>query len=385
MGIKQRLFKYKNIFLSNKLLRNYLIKRKVAARELIASADFKEYLSEADIVLLKEPLRIKVGIVPQDLEYEQFGYCKTRSYYHKFERFCLNNKLEYCAYPVYDNDWISKADSLDVIVWHTPSDPESQRIAKSKIYLLDKIMHKKCIPSFDEVWGYESKIHMHYLYSAFNLPEIPTFVSHSKLDAISFCKKTSYPIISKLDTGSGSEGVVKIKSVHQALKLVDLVFSIQGAKTYFPTERQKGYVLFQKFIDDATYDLRIIVIGENLLGYYRYPQKGDFKASGAGIYEKKEIPSDALELAYNVKEQLNCRFLATDLLYSRKEQKYYIIESSTFIGVDTCEQLVVNNVSGLYKRKGENNYVFNPGKYWIQELIMEECLNNISKNSVKQD
>lgn len=378
MGIKNKFYQYKSIFLSNRVLRNFLISRKLKAGELIKAGDFNNYISEANEVILPSKQNLNIGIVAGDDEYEKYGYYKARSYYHKFERFCLNNELKYSKYDIYKSDWLVKAVNFDLIIWHTGSDPISQKIAKSKLYILDKVMHKNCIPSFDEVWSYESKIHMHYLYQNYKLPEIPTFVSHNKSDALEFCEKTSYPIISKLDTGSGSQGVVKINSYKKATQMVKKAFSSGGIQTYFPTERQKNYVLFQKFISGADYDLRIIVIGNKLLGYYRYPKKGDYKASGAGIYQKKEIPIEALELAFQVKEKFKSRFLATDLLYSKKDMCYYIIESSIFIGVDTCEQLVVEGKPGYYERVCSNKYVFKEGKYWVQELILEECLNTSS-------
>src|SRR5690606_22864495 len=138
-------------------------------------------------------------------------------------------------------------------------------------------------------------------------------------EAIDFVNSSKFPIISKLSTGSASFGVEKLNNKGQALSVISKVFSDKGKKTYFPFERQKNYVYFQEFIEDAKFDLRIIVIDDILFGYYRYPNKGDFRASGAGIYEKKEIPEAAMELAFKVKAHYGTSCLATDFLYSEKE------------------------------------------------------------------
>ncbi|MEK6513460.1 hypothetical protein [Myroides odoratimimus] len=343
---------------------------------------YNKHLEDIEIankVLLQENLDLgnyQVALVKDDLFRGDENFVSPRSYFPKYERFLKNNKIEYEFYNILSSDWLEEAKKYDLIIWHTASDPCTQKTAKSKIYVLDKILNKRCLPSYDEIWGYEDKVNAHYFYKAHDLPEIPTFVSHDKNDIINFLEKTKYPIISKLTTGSASFGVEKISNKNEAMKFVNKVFSDKGIKTYFPFERQKNYVYFQQFIDDATYDLRVITVGDKALGYYRFPNEGDFRASGAGNYAKKEIPIEALDLAFKVKELYGANFLATDLLYSDKDKKYYIIESSIFIGVDTPNQLEIDGIPGYYKRNSDSNYDFVKGKFWIQELALCELFEN---------
>ncbi|WP_430615314.1 ATP-grasp domain-containing protein [Flavobacterium sp. JP2137] len=364
----------KDIVFSIPILKKYYTKKRVANGSLIPLNEIHTVLDVAPNVYLEKPisLNLKVGLVKDGHEYE--GFVKARAYYPKYERFLRNNNIAFAYYDIFAHDWQVKARDFDVVIWHTESDPSTQDIATNKIYVLEKLMGKKCLPSFDEIWSYEDKINAHYLYKHYNLPEIPTFVTHSKRDAIAYVNKVKFPIISKLATGSSSFGVVKLKDKNAAVRLINESFSFKGAKTYFPFQRQKNYLLFQEFIEDATFDLRIMVVGDKLFGYYRYPNAGDFKASGAGNYERKEIPSQALDLAFKVREKFQSVFLATDLLFSQKTQKYYIIESSIFIGIDTSAQLKLNNVPGYYRRISEGNYTFNKGKFWVQELALNELL-----------
>ena len=351
------------------LKKMYLNKLLVSKEYFEKDDDLNAIIEEADEVILEKKYTKKVGLVKDGLFH---GLISKRAYYLKYVRFLKNNNIEYEYYNILRHDWQEKAKQYDVIIWHTHSDPSSQEIALNKIYVLEKLMGKKCLPSFDEIWSYENKINAHYLFNHYSLPEIPTFVSHDKYDTIKYLNQTQFPIISKLDTGSASEGVEKIDTLSSSLKLLNKVFSFSGRKTYFFYKNQKNYVLFQEFMNDANFDLRIMVVGDKLFGYYRYPNKGDYKASGAGNYEKKEIDPIALDLAFKVKEKYGARFLATDLLYSKKYGQYFIIESSIFIGIDTCEQLVVNGIPGYYKRISEGIYNFHEGKYWIQELTLKE-------------
>jgi len=138
--------------------------------------------------------------------------------------------------------------------------------------------------------------------------------------------------------------------------------------------RHKDYVLFQELIDDAKYDLRIMIIGNKAFGYYRYPNKGDFRASGAGNYEKKDIAYEAIRIAVDVKNKLNSRLMGVDMLYSDKQGKYFIIETSLFNKIDTAEQLKVDGIPGYYDISNINDITFKPGSYWIHELVMDEII-----------
>lgn len=370
---------FKNLIFSLPFLKSIFLKYRIKQGVLLKYNSI--YLDDADIVLLDSTINndLHVGLVKDGILYDDDAYLSSRADFIKYERFLINNKISYSYYNIDYSTWLEDAEQFDVIIWRSSSDPATQQMAKNKIYFLEKIAKKRCFPSFDELWPYEEKINIHYIYKYFKLPEIYSFVSFSKLESLNYINKCQFPIISKISTGSASQGVEILHNKRQAKKVINKVFSNQGKRTYWYYLNQKDYVYFQKYINDATYDLRIIVIGNKLFGYYRYAKKGDFRASGSGIVEKKEIPREALELAYLVKNVFNTSFLATDLLYSKSMKKYLIIESSIFIGIDTCEQLVINGISGYYERVSEENYLFKPGKYWIQELALKEFFDSNSR------
>lgn len=364
----------RDIVLSNSLLKKIYTKyRSKTKNDLINRDDLNEYLEQAEKVFLENKPDIVVGLVKGADSYSDIGLVRKRDYYPKYERFLKNNNIVYEYYNPLLSNWMKEAQRFDLIVWNTSSDPSTQEIAEGKIYILEQ-MGKKCLPSYNEVWSYENKIRANYLYELHNLPSIPTFISHSKSDAMSYINKAKFPIISKLSTGSASYGVDKIDNIKDAKKLVNQVFSYKGKETYFKYMNQKEYVYFQDFIEDATYDLRIMCVGEDLFGYYRYPNEGDFRASGAGNYQKKEIPIEALELAYQVYKAFGSIFLATDFVYSEKTKKFLIIESSVFIGVDSCEQLAIDDKPGKYIRKADNKYEFAKGRFWVQELALKNII-----------
>ncbi len=369
--LKQIIFKIP--FLKN-VYRISLLKQKIELKK-----DHLVFLETADKLYLNNRIDVStliVGLVKDCQSIEDIfpEYVIKYNSYMKYERFLKNNNICYAYYDIYRNDWIKQAEKFDIIVWHTDSNPSEMYMAESKIYILENVLHKLCFPSFHEVWQYEDKNRAAYLYEALAIPSMLTLVTNSKKDALQLIENIHYPVITKVHIGSGSSGVKKIKDKRSLIKIIEQSFGNHGYKTIFPYFRVKNSVYVQKFIDDAAFDLRIMIIGEKLFGYYRYPKKGDFRASGAGIYEKKELPENAMRLAISIKQKMNSRLLGIDLLYSQKEQQYYVIETSLFNRIDTAEQLVVNGIPGYYDISNNDDIVFKVGRYWIQELVMQQIV-----------
>jgi len=362
------------------------IKLRLQRREIFPDSEMERLMNVADEVLLSPELKqvtTRVGLV-KDTEFDAEGYFARRASWPKYERFLRNNGINYSVYDVHASNWQTEAHRYDVIIWHPQSTPDFLAEAKSKIYFLERCLKKKCFPSFDELWSYEDKVQAYYLYEFFRLPVVPTFISYSLKEALKFANDTEYPIISKIATGSASCGVLKINNRKEAVRYINTVFSKWGRKTYELSQRQVNYVYFQKFIDDSKFDLRIIIAGNRLFGYYRYPNKGDFRASGAGNVKKGVLPEDAMRLALRTKEAFNAVSLAVDMLYSEKEKKYLIIETSIFCGIDTAEQLVIDGKAGYYEYK-DDKFTFKEGKFWIQELALLEFFTSLAGSlSVKK-
>lgn len=338
---------------------------------LIKYSEIDKVLDLAPPVLINFQLAKlpKVAIVRTTSKSILDGFVNPKSSWLRYERFCKINNIPYSFFDITNSDWLEKAEEFDIFVCHTPSNPAYQEMIESKIYILEKVIGKMCFPSYHEIWQYENKVRANYLYQYHNLPTIPTQVTHNLSEALEIVDKIEYPFITKTLIGASSSGVTLVQSKQQAKNRVNKIFSA-GLKTQFPYEKQKDYFYAQKFINDATFDLRIMIVGDKVFGYYRYPKKGDFKASGSGIVDKKAIPFEAVKLAVDVRNKLNSRQMGVDLLYSEKEQKFYIIETSLFNQIDTPEQLVVDGIPGYYDVSSEN-FVFKEGRFWIQELLME--------------
>ena len=298
----------------------------------------------------------------------------TTPYWSKYARFLANNKITYHYYDINRSDWLVRAKDFDIIIWKISSFAHHLQTARRKIYFLEKNLNKLCFPCFDMAMLYEDKILQYDLLQSHGFPVVPTFISFDYHEIKQKIPKLHYPLISKLSASSGSYGVELIKNPRQARKLAASVFSWSGRATYHPWMRQKDYLYLQKYQPNTGYDLRVIVVGRYLAGYYRDVPDHDFRASGMGQVRKEAIPTKALMLAKNVCKKLNLIIAAIDLLKNADDGHYSIIEVSPFFQIDTPEQLCIKDVPGLYVQNESNHFTFIKGRYWLQELALREFL-----------
>ena len=352
-----------------------IIQKRIQARNAREWDSLVEFIETAEKVVLKG-CKLNIGIV-KDEDNLSFGLI---TYWPKFERFVKNNDIKYSFLKIHSENWIQEARNYDLIVWRPFSDPASMYEQITKISFVEDHLKIKCHPSSRELWTYEDKVRVYYLLSSHNLPIIPTFISFDEKECIAKLDSFCYPLVSKANVGSSSFSVKKLNTRSAAKRFIRKAFS-NGVNSGFPYFKHKGYVYFQKYIDDALYDLRIIIIGEKIFGYYRMKPRNDFRASGADLVsEGGQLPLDVVKMAFKVKEVMPSTMLAVDFLKSEKEQTHRIIETSINTDITSPSELERDGISGYYTLNGER-LEFHEGKYWLQEFIMEELINSMDQNT----
>lgn len=358
----------KTNLITKRIIQSHIRKRNAANQDSLL-----EYIETAQRVEVRDS-NLRVGLV-KDEDDLSFG---LYTYWPKFERFLKNNAIPYSFLNVHCEDWIKEAKKYDLIVWRPFSDPASMYEQYTKIVYIEKYLKIRCHPSSDELWTYEDKVRVYFLLSSFNLPIIPTFISFDEQECLNKLGSFNYPLVSKANVGSSSFSVKKLNNKYSAKRYIQRAFS-KGVDTGFPFYRQKGYVYFQKYIDDAPYDLRIIIVGCKIFGYYRMRPAHDFRASGAGIQKDGgRLPLDAVKLAFKVKELMPSTMLAVDFLKSASNDHHQIIETSINIDILSPGQLRCDGTPGYYTLDDEK-LEFHPGKLWLQELILEELIKGMKK------
>lgn len=340
-------------------------------RSLIHKKYAKQVVNIGEILRSTKPITANV----KNKETLFVGLVKDGSrnnYYTKYEKFLIENNIKYDYYDPDSSSFIEEAKRFNLIIWRIPDSLPDVSFCKNKIYFIEKELKIMVYPSYKDVWCYEDKSLEYFLFknNCFNI--IPTFYTNKYSEAQNYIENAKYPIVSKELTSCSSLGVRLLKNKKTAARFIKKVFG-EGNKSSFPWVKQKNYVLFQQFIPNGNADIRVVCIGGMYFaGYYRFAKKKDFRASGSGLVEKKEIPEILLHQTKEIYEKLGLNHMfAVDFLETTDNQ-HFIIESSQFIGIETPQQTKKNGVSGIYSYdKVTNSFVFIEGDYWLQELDLK--------------
>jgi glutathione synthase/RimK-type ligase-like ATP-grasp enzyme len=292
-------------------------------------------------------------------------------YWTKYRAFLEANQIPYRLYDIHLSTWLDEARDLDLVVWRPMSFPYELEECRRKFHILETHLGKLCYPSFEEALLYEDKILQHHLLTLHGLPVAETFVSHSAAETRRHLTTRAYPAVWKLATGSGSWGVELAADAATALRWGRDVFSYSGRSTYWPYLGQKNYVYVQRLEPNQGFDVRIVVVGDKVLGYYRDVPAGEYRASGMGLVRKEELPAPAVLVARRAATALGMPCLAVDCLMDPSGTRAVILEVSSFIQMETPEQMVVDGEPGWLQG---DDLRFVPGRVWVQELALERVL-----------
>lgn len=232
-------------------------------------------------------------------------------------------------------------------------------------------------PDFDTTWHFDDKVGQKYLLEAIGAPLVPSYVFYSKKEALEWIRHTTFPKVFKLRGGAGASNVKLARTAGDAKKYVRKAFgsgfpqfdrwnyckerfnkwrngrdTIVGVfkgigRLFIPTEGarmrapEKGYVYFQDFIPNNTFDIRICIVDDKAFALKRMTREGDFRASGSGriVYDKNQIDDRCVEIAFKTNQILKTQSIAFDFVFD-KDNTPLIVEISYGYAVkayDKCE------------------------------------------------
>jgi len=294
-------------------------------------------------------------------------------YWTHYRSFLQRNDIPFEIYDIHRSDWRRRAEEFDIIVWRPLSFPYELDEARRKAWILENHVGVMSYPTTAEALIYEDKTLQYELLEHYGFPAVATCLTHSKEEALAFARAASYPLVWKIDAGSGSLGVELVRSRRAAERRIRAAFSHSGRRTYWPYLAQKDYVYLQPLAPNAGYDLRVLVVGDYAFGVYRAVPKGEFRASGMHTAYYDALPAEAMLLARRVRDRLGVLMLALDMLVDERRERYSIIELSMFTQTPDPWYLRVDDVPGLYVFAGDA-FEFVSGHVLLQHLILEELL-----------
>jgi glutathione synthase/RimK-type ligase-like ATP-grasp enzyme len=332
--------------------------------------DDREFLDNAVKVLIEWPEGLPKPVCGVIKDFEPYPR------WTKVVRFLENNGFSYEIYDLHAHDWLEKARKFDIIIGIVSNYPYHLDEMRRKYFILEECLGKRCYPSTKHIMLYENKTLEAYISEACNLPFARTYISNKKEDALHIIAGLHYPVVHKVDPGSGSVGVELVRDEAQARKIVNQAFSRGGRPTHNLYYNQKNTVYFQDFVANDGFDVRVIITGNSAFGYYRKVLPGDFRASGMNTVEKRELPEEAIRVAWRANQVIQSPLLVVDMLHG-PDDSYTIIEFSPTCQMELPEQLHDNNnTPGVYRIDPDGCIHFEPLKVWVHELALREFLVN---------
>lgn len=293
--------------------------------------------------------------------------------------YCKKNNINYKIVNAYNTCIIQQIEDCDAFMWHHHhANYKDVLFAKQLLYSL-QILGKKVFPDFNTTWHFDDKVGQKYLLESIGAPFVSSYVFYTKKEVLEWINKTTFPKVFKLRGGAGASNVKLVTSKNEAIPLIKKAFG-KGFNQYdwrsrlkeayrkyklnkaslrdvlrvlyyaikpSPTEfskfngNEKGYIYFQDFVPNNTFDIRVIVIENKAFAIKRMTREGDFRASGSGniVYKKEEFDERCVKIAFEVNEKIKSQSIAYDFVFDANKNPLIVEISYGFVpsGYDRCE------------------------------------------------
>ena len=287
------------------------------------------------------------------------------SFSDRWIAYCEDKRIPYKIVNAYNTDIVKQVEDCDAFMWHHHhTNYKDTLFAKQLLYSLETA-GKRVFPDFHTGWHFDDKVGQKYLLEAIGAPLVPSYVFYSKGEALAWAKQTSYPKVFKLSGGASSANVCLVRSQQEAIRLIKKAFGKgfsqynrwgnlrerfkkwrQGKETFISVCKgiarlfilsefaklhgsEKGYIYFQDFVPQNTYDIRVIIIDNKAIAIKRMCRPNDFRASGSGRinYDPNEIDIRCVKQSFDIANRLSDICVGFDWIFDLNKEPM-IVEMS---------------------------------------------------------
>lgn len=250
--------------------------------------------------------------------------------------------------------------AYDAFIWHhSHSIAVDYLIAKPLISALE-VSGIVTFPTTQDTWHFDDKIAQKYLFEALDVPKPKTEIFFDAQTALGALSRQEDRVVMKLRSGASSANVRLISNNSRGRRLIRKAFGSgfrqfdrvgmardawksarlsqlstiihawrETAKIIFKSQyekvrgAEKQYVLMQEFLPENDCDVRLVVMDGKVFGMLRFNRKGDFRASGSGVfdYSPDKIPNSCVQLALVTAKRLGSTAVAFDFLFDGSNPK----------------------------------------------------------------
>lgn len=303
-------------------------------------------------------------------------------------------------------DIIAQVQGCDGLMWHVDHTVSAARLAGIPVLTALSAAGFPVYPDPPTVWHFDNKLAQKYLLEAIGAPIAKTWAFFDEQTAQRFLDSATYPLVFKLRKGAGSANVRLVEDAAAGKKLAKQAFSegFVASESYFdevgkklgrigsPEEllgkikrapaaikrnlhaakaqdRERGYMLLQEFLPNATHDTRISVIGDRAFGFIRGVRPDDFRASGSGKidFDPSKVDPRCVQLAFQTSEKLGCQSMAYDFVMDQAGEPKMLEVCFGYLAS------AVHACPGHWRRDGS----WVEGQMWPQDASVEDFAKRI--------
>jgi len=296
---------------------------------------------------------------------------RTGSFSEQWRDYCDQQGIDYTMVDCCRTDIMSQLRSFDALLFHWHHEiPQNTLIARHVIWAAETA-GLEVFPNIATCWSYDDKLSQKYLLEAIGAPLVPTHVFFDCRIAFDWIDHTSFPKVFKLRKGAGARNVRLVRRVDlwgKLRRLPQSLMNIYQSNKFLGRER--GYVYFQDFVPDNSYDTRITVIGDRAFGFTRNVRENDFRASGSGSidYDFGRIDPECVRVAFEAARKLSAQSTAFDFVCNTKGQP-------KIVEISYCYQAeAVHRCQGHWDSRLE----WHEGQVWPQDAILKDLLEKVA-------
>jgi hypothetical protein len=328
---------------------------------------------------------------------------KPSSFSDRWVEYCRQHNINFKLINCLGNNVIRECADSSAVLWNWHQEIPAEILIARQIIAALESKNIYVFPNLATCWHFDDKVGQKFLLEAIGAPLVPTYAFFDEKSARGWIEQADFPKVFKLRSGAGSRNVKLVENRRQAKSLCATAFSkgfvatsgyfadcrtkfrkirtvqdVMGKILRMPESlltkwrqlnlvpREKGYVLFQDFIDGNFYDTRITVIGNKAFGFTRYVRPHDFRASGSGMidYNVQQVDLRCVKIAFEVSKKIGAQSLAFDFIKDPAGSPLIIEISYTYIA------------SAVYQCSGhwDEELNWHEGHYWPQDAIIEDVI-----------
>lgn len=297
------------------------------------------------------------------------------------------------------HDWQSQLDGLDALIWNPfYMGPVTASFYKEKVYFIEEFLNIRVLPSYRNLWHFESKVAQSYLFEKMGVPRPRTIVSFDYHDAMESAPSLGLPVVAKKSFGASGSNVLLLRTERDRDNYLERAFGQQmwnerkirsrspllaaissGMKPWLRAKLRQnalglerhGYVLLQEFVPGNDGDQRVGIVGRHAMGASRLNRPNDFRASGSGRDDyDTPIRDDVVEFCYNVADELGVNIIGFDIIF--REGNPIILEMSYGMPLKTQRTATQHWI-----RHSDGRLVRYEGHVWPQDQWVELLLDQM--------